>query len=164
MKTHGWILGALVAGGVVFAMRGCLSKEAPDERLAGRFATLCDIARDNLATPERGVRKLGHYLGEHTGDLFGDFGETIATIEKVRDDRKHDDRARVARDRLRAPLRACERDWTRFAQAVEGDPAAAELVQHTAERLNRTLEILLSGARFEQLPAQLEKLLEERVR
>src|SRR2546423_15685989 len=91
MTTRTWLAGAVIAGGAVLAMRGCLSKPAADERLAERFEKLCDIARANIETPERGVRRLGHYLGEHGGDILKDFGDTIATIEKVRDDRKHDD-------------------------------------------------------------------------
>lgn len=158
-KTKGWIVGALVAGGAVMAMRGCLSKAPPDARLAGRFDDLCDIARDNVKSPEKGVRALGKYLVKHTDDIFSEWGATIVEIEKIKDDDKHDDRARVARDRLREPLRACEDDWMRFAEAVEGDHAASELVANAAERLNRTFEIILSGsARFDwkHLPQQLE--------
>jgi len=161
MKT--WIAGVLVAAGVgVLAMRGCLSKPPPDERLAGRFEDLCDIARSNVDTPEKGVRQLGRYLGKHVDDIFGDWGATFATIEKIKDDDKHDQRARVARDRIRAPLRACERDWIRFGEAVENDAAASELVAEFSERLNRTLEIIFSTRghfEFRNLPAELEQLM-----
>jgi hypothetical protein len=161
-KGRGWVVGALVAGGAVMAMRGCLSKPPPDARLAGRFDDLCDIARDNVKTPEKGVRALGKYMVKHTDDIFGEWGGTIAEIERITDDDKHDDRARVARDRLRAPLRACEDDWMRFAEAVDGDAAASELVANAAERLNRTFEIILSSnAHFDwkHLPQQLEAAL-----
>ncbi len=144
------------------AMRGCLSKPAPDVRLAGRFDDLCDIARDNVKTPEKGVRALGKYFLKHGDDMFGEWGGTIAEIEKIKDDDKHDDRARVARDRLRQPLRACEDDWVRFAEAVDSSPEASELVTNAMERLNRTFEIILSSRAhfdFDHLPQQLEAAL-----
>jgi len=168
MKTKGWIVaGALVAGGVVLATKGggCLRQEqAPDQRLASRFVSLCEIARANVDTPERGVRKLGHYLDKHAGDLLGDWGQTLAAIERIGDDRRHDDRARLARNRLTKPLRACERDWSRFGEAVENDPEAARLVENFGARLNRTFEIIFSGGpRFDllHLPEQLEAFIDK---
>ena len=164
MKNSRWILGALVAGGVVFTIKGgCLNQEAaPDERLADRFTDMCKIARANVETPERGVRKLGHYLDKHAGHLFGEWGELLATIERIPDDNKHDKRAELARARIAKPLRACERDWERFANAVEQDPKAAELVNRFGERLGRTFEIIFSGAHVDlkQLPLQLQRALE----
>lgn len=156
MTRKGWLVGAVIVGGSVLAMRGCLSTPSPDERLAGRFEAMCEIARVNVHAPERGVRELGHYLGRHLGDITGELGETIAMIERISDDDKHDERARLARDRIRKPVRACEDDWMKFAEAVEADEAASQLVANTAERLNRTLEILL-GARVKlrDLPAYL---------
>jgi hypothetical protein len=163
MKLHGWVAGLVLAGGVVFAMRGCLSKPAPDERLAGRLQKMCTIARDNVDTPERGVRTLGHYLGDHIDDVLSDWGATIATIEKIPDDKAHDDRARLARERLLEPLHGCERDWNRFFQAVEADPKASELVQHAVERLGRTFEIIFQGAKLDlrDLPRELGHAVED---
>ena len=160
MKLTGWITGALVAGGVVFAMRGCLArKAAPDERLAGRLDDMCQIARKNVSTPEAGLRKLGVYLDEHTGDLLGEWGDTIAAIERIPDDAKHDDRARVARDRIRKPVLACQGDWARFGQAVENDPAAKATLEHFMERLSRTFEIIGSGWTLHDVPAELDQMI-----
>lgn len=166
MTAPGWILGALVVGGVVFTVKGgCLQSEpAPDERLAKHFDNMCVIARENIKTPERGVRKLGHYLDKHTRDMFGDFGDMLATIERIPDDAKHDRRAEKARNRLQRPIIACARDWNRFGEAVDNDPKALELIQHFNDRLSRTLEIIFSGAglagaeRFDllRLPEQLQ--------
>ncbi|MGE5182949.1 MAG: hypothetical protein ACM31C_12840 [Acidobacteriota bacterium] len=160
MKTQGWLAAALVAGGSVMAMRGCLSKPEPDVRLAERFDDLCDVARKHVDTPEKGVRAIGNYLARHADDMLGEWGGTLVTIEKIGDDGKHDARARLARERLQKPLKACEADWARFGQAVQDSPEASELVGHAAERLNRTLEILF-GARahfdFAHLPEQLER-------
>ena len=163
-KARGILVGALIAGGVVFAMRGCLSKADPDERLAGRFDKMCSIARDNVKSPERGVKKLGMYLGDHLGDITGEFGVTIAMIEKIRDDEKHDQRARVARDRILGSVGECAQDWVDFADAVENDPAALALLQHANERLSRTLDILLGGDSLKKLPAKLEHSIEALIR
>lgn len=148
MTNKAWILGALVAGGVVFTIKGgCLSEttKAPDEKLATRLEELCVIARENVTTPERGVRKLGHYMGKHTGDLMADWGNTLAAIERIPDDAKHDARARVARDRIRKPMVSCARDWARFSDAVERDPEAKALIEHFNVRLNRTMEIIFGN-------------------
>jgi hypothetical protein len=162
MKMQGWLTGALVAGCVVFGVRtagGCLSSsKAPDEQLASRLQDLCDIARGNIETPEKGVRALGRYFGKHTEDLMGEFGATMQVIENIPDDTKHDDRAYLARDRIQKPLRACQRDWDRFGQAVSRDPAASALLEHAINRINRTLEIILQTTEldFRTLPAALE--------
>ncbi len=164
MKTQGWLAVALVAGGSVMAMRGgCLNRKpmpAPDEALAAHFDALCEIARANVATPEKGVRTIGKYLSKHTDDMLAEWGMTIVNIEGIADDAKHDARARLARERLQKPLRACAADWARFGQAVDDDPAASELVGHTAERLNRTFEIIFGNKvhfDFAHLPEQLER-------
>lgn len=167
MKTRGWIVIALVVG-VVFGLRpyaGCMNQPEPDQRLAAHFAELCVIARDHVAKPEKGVRVLGRYLGTNTGPILGSLGSTIALIERIPDDGAHDARARLARDRIQKPLRTCERDWQRFAEAVEANPEASALVDHAAKRLNRTLEIIFggrAGARpftLRELPARLRRLL-----
>lgn len=160
MRARGWFAGALVAGGVVMTMRGCLArKPAPDVRLAGRLTDLCEIARDHVDTPEKGLRMMGRYLDEHTGDMFGEWGDTLAAIERIPNDDKHDDRARLARDRIRKPLYACQRDWARFGQAVDKDPAARALLENFSERLSRTFEIIGSGFTLRELPGALDAVL-----
>lgn len=165
MTAKGWFVVALVAGGATFAVKttaGCLNKPAPDQRLAGRLDDLCGIARDGADKPEAGVRALGKYMGKHAGDLLGDFGDTIALIERVADDDAHDERARMARERIHTPLAACRSDWERFDQAVERDPAAKAIVDKAMIRLNRTLEILFGngGWTLRELPGQLERALD----
>lgn len=157
MKLTGLVVMAALVGGGVIASRGCLDK-APDEELAEHFDELCKIARGNVGSPEKGVRKIGRYLASHTGDMLGDLGETFEEIETIRDDKKHDARAVVARDRIQRPLRKCERDWQRFADAVESDPAARALVDHAMARLQRTFDIIFKGElEFRELPRQLER-------
>jgi hypothetical protein len=149
MKLQGWLLAAVAAGGVVYGLRGgCVNSTAPDEELADHFTELCDIAKANVEDPKKGVRKLGGYLGRHLDDIFGDFGSTLVTIEKIRDDKKHDDRARLARDRMQKPWLACQRDWERFWVAVDQDPEASQLANHAAERLGRTFKIIFPSTNF----------------
>lgn len=165
MTGKRWFAAALVAGGVVFAVKttaGCLNKPAPDQKLAGQFDDLCDIAKGGAEKPVAGVKKLGAYMTKHGGDLLENFGNTLAVIERISDDDAHDERARMARDRIQAPLRACEHDWQRFGQAIDRDPEAAAIMERAMTRLNRTLEILFGGKRVtvDGLPHQLEQLLD----
>ncbi len=171
MKLRGWLAAALViGGGLVFANRGCLNQKAPDEKLADHFASLCDIARANVDSPQPGVHELGRYLIAHTGDMMGELGDTVTTIERISDDGDHDARARLAHDRLAAPLQACENDWLEFAEAVTNDPGASESLDRGAGRLLRTLEILIDGkagdagaADVRRLPAELERVLDSTI-
>jgi hypothetical protein len=161
MTTKAWLAAALVVGGLAYGV--CSSRpgggRAPDEKLAKELTELCDIARSNMKTPERGVRGLGRYLADH--NLIGDLGSTVTMIERIDDDGAHDARARLARQRLVAPLRACERVWAEFAEAVEDDPDARALVDRFAARLNRTLEILFGSDALDlrDLPRQLDRVL-----
>lgn len=143
MKLKGWLLSAVLAGGVVYGIRGgCVNSTAPDEELADHFQELCEIAGNNVETPQKGVKKLGRYMARHLDDMLGDFGATIVTIEKVSDETKHDARAKLARDRLQKPWRTCQRDWNRFWNAVADDEEAAAIVNHAGERLGRTFDII----------------------
>ncbi len=145
MNTKGWLVGAVAVAGIGYGIKGgCLNQnaKAPDEKLAARLDDLCVIARENVTSPERGVRKLGHYMVKHTGDLMADWGNTFAVIEKITDDTKHDARARLARDRIRKPVILCARDWARFHEAVEASPEATALIVDFNVRFNRTIEII----------------------
>ena len=161
MKATGWVLGAVLAVGVGFTIKGgCLSSEREaDERLAGHFENLmCKIARNNIKTPEKGVRELGRYMDKNVGDMFGAFGDMLATIERIPDDAKHDRRAEKARDRLMKPAIACGRDWQRFGEAISEDPKSVELLERFNERLGRTFEIIFGADSFDmmKLPQRLE--------
>ena len=163
-KAFTLVVGLAVAGGAVYGMKGCLSKPDPDARLAGRFDDLCDIAKSNFESPVRGVKKLGVYLGKHLGDITGDFGDTIAMIERISNDDKHDQRAREARDRIIHSVLSCQDSWMEFAQAVEANPEAAELINHAGQRFSRTIDILLGGDSLKLIPAKLEHSIEQLVR
>lgn len=165
MKAKGWFVLALVAGGGVVSVRtmgGCLNQASPDQKLAARLDDLCDIAKDGADKPVAGVRALGRYMGKHTGDLLGDLGATVALIERIPDDDAHDQRARMARDRIQKPLRGCENDWQRFSDSIEANPEARAMVDKAMIRLNRTLEILFGSNAWtlRGLPQQLVDALE----
>lgn len=142
-----WLAGLLVA-------TGCFTKSsgnAPDEKIAKRMADICAIAKDGGSDAVKGVKKLGKYFDAHTGDLFGEWGDMFAVIERIPDDKKHDDRARLARDRIQRPLIACNRDLQRFANAIEASPEASAMLQRFSVRLNRTIEIIFGGKDFADL-------------
>ena len=158
MKLKGWLVTAALAGGAVFYVRGgCVNSTAPDEELADHFEEICEIAGDNVQNPKRGVIRLGRYMGRHLDDILGDFGRTIVTIEKIPDDTKHDDRARLARERMQKPWRDCQDEWMQFWVAVDEDPDASELVERAMERFSRTIEIIFSSRQLDprHLPAAL---------
>jgi hypothetical protein len=152
---------ALVTSGVVLGLKVGCREPAPDEQLAEHFGAMCSIARGNIDTPVRGVNKLGQYLDEHAGHMLAAWGATLVSIERIPDDVEHDDRARLARDRLRKPLRKCQDDWRDFVNAVDDDPEASALATRAMIRFNRTLQIILEGrARVDLLhvPLQLDRL------
>jgi hypothetical protein len=146
MKLKGWLLSAVIVGGVGYGIRGgCVNSTAPDEELADHFEELCEIAGDNIDTPKKGVKKLGKYFARHLDDMLSDFGSTIVAIETIKDDDKHDARAYLAKERMQKPWIACYRDWQQFWTAVDEDPEASAIANRTIERLGRTLEIIFSG-------------------
>lgn len=162
MRKTVLVVGALVAGGVVFAKGGCLtgSSPAPDQKLASHLDDMCKIAGANIDTPVRGVKKLGAYLEKHTGDIFGEWGDTLAAIERIPDDAKHDARARLARDRIHGSVGRCGAEWVAFFQAVQNDPDASAMVERFSERLSRTLEIIGgNGAELRALPLSIDRAL-----
>lgn len=120
-------------------------RAAPDEQLAAHLGELCKVAARGIDDPQAGVRALMRYHGDHGPAMLEQLGATLVTIERVADDAAHDARARVARDRLAAPLVACAQTWEDFAVAVEGDPEASATLERGMQRLGRTLEILLGS-------------------
>jgi hypothetical protein len=160
MRKRAWIVPAVIACGglVAFRMSGCLNSKAPDEKLAGRFDDLCAIADDNIQSPQRGVQKLGRYLGSHTGDMLGDLGETIQIIEHIDNDEAHDARARLARRRIAKSFEECDQTWRMFFTAVNHDPVAKEMLERGLDRVGRTLEIIFGDDQlidFRHLPIDL---------
>jgi len=133
------ILLLLIAAGVYLWVR---HKRQPDVQLAARLVLYCELSERNIKTPERGVDEMFAYFGEQTPGLLSDFGRLLVEIERIGNDRDHDDRARVATRRIRAPLIACRESMERFADAIESDPAAMEKYDRGVERFARTLEIL----------------------
>lgn len=138
------VVAALVLGGIVLvSARSCRSPAAPDERYAEHLHQLCGIAKANVDKPLPGVRALGTYLGKHAGHMLKDFADTLALIERIDSDDKHDARARKTRDRwLEA---SCAEDWMDFLDAIENDEKASALLEYRVERISRTLDIILSG-------------------
>lgn len=149
-RSHGrWKLLGLVAVGALAARAttcgGCTkdSPRAPDERLALHFTHLCGIAKDGIDQPRTGIKRWLGYHGDHGPDMAAAMAETLVVIERTADDAAHDRRARLARQRLQAPLLKCQDTLGEFFTAVAEDDQAAATLERASIRLNRTLEILL---------------------
>jgi hypothetical protein len=74
--------------------------------------------------------------------MLHDYGELVTSIERVADDRRHDERAREAGRVINAPLHECADTLERFAEAVEADDEASAKVSRGVDRLGRTLQLL----------------------
>ncbi len=137
-----------------WAQRDGGSGKKPDAKLARHITAVCRIFEKNVDSPRSGVDRLFGYLGKHTEEIFGLFGATLVVIEKIPDDKQHDQRAREAAKRLHPPLIACDRPANRFFDAVNRDPEARKRFEHGVQRLDRTLQILFgeeSAARVKAL-------------
>ncbi|HEU5056002.1 MAG TPA: hypothetical protein VFU21_05735 [Kofleriaceae bacterium] len=146
MRRHWKTLVALVLLLVVLLWwRRTDSSRAPDQRLASRIDDLCQIAAKHVTKPRLGVKKWFAYLGAHSPDMLEQTGNMFVAIERIADDEKHDERARLAARRLHPVLQRCEKPLDDFFRAVEADPEANELFTRGMERFSRTLAIL-SGA------------------
>jgi hypothetical protein len=144
MTAKHLVIAALAVGGIVFvSARGCRSPAAPDERYAEHISELCGIARRNVDKPLPGVRELGHYLDKHAGHMLKDLADTLAMIERIDDDDKHDARARKTRERWVGA--GCGEDWMDFIEAIEGDEKALALLEYRIERISRTIDIITNG-------------------
>jgi hypothetical protein len=148
-----------VAGGVGIAAKGCLSKTDPDEQLASRLQDLCEIARANVKTPNDGVTALGAYLGDHAGDMYKSVIDTVSLVVQITDEKKHDRRAELARERWGKTVGACAADWMEFAEAVENDPIATERIEKFQKRLERTIDQLFGGGALRDLPSAFQRYL-----
>jgi len=153
------VAAVLVLGGSAYAMKGCLSRPAPDQKLASQFGDICKIAQRNVDSPVRGVRAMGSYLQRNLGDMTGELGDTLMLVESIADDAKHEERAHLAHDRIAAPLRACEADMIRFADAVQNDPEAKRIHDEAVERAVGTLMILIGNSQALLPMQELEPLL-----
>lgn len=144
MKRWWLVLVVLVVLGLVWwTSRG--SRSAPDERLAAHTRALCKIAGAGVEHPDDGVARLFRYYGDRGPAMARDWAELLVLIERIDDDRAHDQRAALAARRLHAPAAACAETFARFAEAVESDPAASARLERGVRRLSRTIEIIAGG-------------------
>ena len=130
-------------------------RRSPDERIADHTRELCKIAKAGIEAPDDGVRRMFRYHGDKGPAMARDWAELLVLIERIDDDRAHDERARLAARRIHAPAARCAQTFQRFADAIERDPAAKQRLERGLERFSRTLEILFGGKRSAGVPAPL---------
>ena len=138
-----FVVVVVVIGLVWWSQRG--EARAPDQRLANHARAMCKIAAAGVEHPDDGVARMFRYYGTQGPAMAHDWAELLVIIERIDDDRAHDDRARLAARRIYAPAAACLDTFQRFADAVEDDPAASARVERGMTRFGRTLEILFGG-------------------
>lgn len=143
----------VIRGGACNACRAKALHPAPDERLANHFRGLCKVAEEGIEHPRTGVRKLMRYYGDHGPDMLEAFGATLVLIERIEDDELHDERARLARQRIQTPIIECEETWVEFGDAIDNDPEASRILEEGVTRLGRTLEIIFGEGRTAALLA-----------
>ena len=64
--------------------------------------------------------------------LMSNGGELLVEIERIDDDRKHDERARTAARRMHSTLAGCSDSLERFADAIDSSPAASDKLERGA--------------------------------
>ncbi|MCU1278095.1 MAG: hypothetical protein JWM53_1641 [bacterium] len=141
MKRAGWKSVAVIVVVVAIAW-WVVRRRGPEDRVAARYQQLCDLAADNVATPARGVDRLTAFVAGEGADQLHDLAELVVDTTAISDERRHDEHAREARRRMRAPLLACAETLTRFAEAVDSDEEAHAKLARTLDRLVRTLQLL----------------------
>lgn len=128
------------------------SRRPPEVRLADHLGAICDIAERDVDHPSAGVDHLFAYLASDGPAMARDLGDLLVTIEAIRDDAAHDERARRAARAIHEPLVGCAAELERFGQAIQRDPEASAKLRRGVERLDRTLRILV-GADLAKLGA-----------
>jgi hypothetical protein len=143
------VVGFGIIGFVLLRQMACSAGHAGDEKLARHLDAMCDIAERGIGKPDDGVKRLFRYLGDNAPQMLHDLGDLLVTIERIEDDARHDERARLAHKRLRARLLACAGTWQRFGEAIERDEQASHRLERGMERFGRTIEIIFGerGAR-----------------
>ena len=149
----------VLAATVGIAAKGCLSKDAPDEQLVSKIHDICDIARDNVTTPNDGVTKLGSYLADHAGDMYKHVVDTVALVSQITDEAKLEKRGNLARERWSEAAEECYPDWVAFAEAVDNDPKASARVDAFQHRLEHAIEVIFQGSAFRDLPRAFSRYL-----
>lgn len=132
----------LILGFFVLRAVACTAGSAPDDKLADHLDAMCRIAEKGAKSPDDGVQRLFGYFGENGPTMLHQLGDLLVTIERIDDDARHDQRARVARDRLRARVISCAATWERFSEAIERDERARRRFERGMERFGRTIEII----------------------
>jgi hypothetical protein len=159
MTRGTWIVVAMAAAVTTACDAG---RPAPDQRIAGHHRAMCAIAEHGAEAPREGVAKLFRYYGDRGPDLARDWAELFVLIERIDDDRRHDERARLAAKRIHEPLARCAAAFERFARAIEEDAEASRMLERGVTRFSRTLEILFGSARWSPLllPDEVERRLD----
>ena len=151
MRVRRWGIASLVVGASVLAL--CrVGGSRPEKKLAAHVDELTQIMKRNLATPEAGVTELFDHNREHVSAMLALWGEIIAALDRIEDDRARERRGRQIVAGLRPALDRFGQAAERFFDRVDRDPRARAALEKRLARL-KPLEDL-----FQSLSAALRRL------
>jgi hypothetical protein len=145
-KRSLWL--AVVCGGCLayLAVRGCGNE--PEGRLAAHLDALSKIMKGHLGSPEKGVTRLFDYNQAHVSEMLGLWGELIATLDRIEDDRAREKRGKRIVATLRPALDRFAAAAEPFFERVQRDPAARRTLEQRLARLKPLEELFQSLGRL----------------
>jgi DNA repair ATPase RecN len=146
MRRWRWIVGALfVAAGAVAVCQ--LGGGEPEDKLAANLDKLSRIMLDNVRTPKKGVTRVFDYNRDHIAEMLARWGEIIADLDRIENDKQREKRGRHIVKVLRPALERAGQAAERFFEAVSRDPEAQRELERRLARLKPLEELFRSLAR-----------------
>ncbi len=147
MKRRALVLGLVCGGSLVYlAVRGCGNE--PEGRLAAHLDKLTAIMKGNLGSPQKGVTRLFDYNQAHVSEMLGLWGEIIATLDRIEDDRAREKRGKRIVETLRPALDRFAAAAEPFFERVQRDPEARRTLEQRLARLKPLEDLFQSLGRF----------------
>jgi hypothetical protein len=146
-KKRGAVFAILVAGSIaaVCGVRGC--GDEPEDKLAVHLDQLTKIMKGGLGSPNQGVTRLFDYNQANISEMLGLWGEIIATLDRIEDDRTRERRGRRIVQVLRPALDRFGAAAEPFFERVQRDPEAKRTLEKRLARLKPLEELFQSLGR-----------------
>ena len=147
MRAKRVVLVAVVGAALAYyAVRGCGNE--PEDRLAAHLDALTKIMKGHLGSPAKGVTRLFDYNQAHVSEMLGLWGEIIATLDRIEDDRAREKRGRRIVATLRPALDRFAAAAEPFFEKVQRDPEARRTLEKRLARLKPLEDLFQSLGRF----------------
>jgi len=141
--TRRWILGSVVLSLCfvgVCGLRGC----TPEAKLATHLDQLSRLMEKHVRSPRGAVTRFFDYNQEHLSEMLGLWGDILATLDRIENDKSREARGRRLVATLRPSLQRFGETSQRFFEAVQRDPEARQELERRLARL-RPLEDLFQA-------------------